>query len=182
MSDIIPNSRPQQARDKSLAILQAHGIADAFGLIGVRGYYRDTMGVPGKNDRGIYDDAIMLVTPDNYTTFNANVDPSVARQGIASIKPGNYLYKIGIHGLSKPPAKRYKALVQAGPVTVVRDGGKMETGYFGINIHHGSIHGTSSLGCQTIIPGQWDGFITLVEHAMKKYGHETIPYILTENV
>lgn len=45
--------------------------------VGVRGYYRDTMGKPGVNDVGIYDDAIFfLPAKQGMAAFRANVDPS----------------------------------------------------------------------------------------------------------
>lgn len=157
-------------------------------LLGRRGYYRDTMGKPGKNDRGIYDDAIFLVTPTVFASFNANVDPSSSRQGVAALKAGVYRYKIGTHGLSKPKSQRYRALIQADEVTVMRDdiadrdhdGPEEDRGFFGINIHRGGYTTTSSLGCQTIHPDQWAAFIALVESEMKRHGVTTIPYLLTE--
>lgn len=178
--NVVPGSTPKQNRIDTAKILQNNGITDQFALLGVRGYYLNSMGEKGKNDRGIYDDAEFLITPSAFVSFNANVDPSIFRPGIATLKPGVWLYKLGIHGLSKPKEKQYKALVQAAPVTVIRDGGKEETGFFGINHHRGGYNTTSSLGCQTIYPKQWDAYIALVEQEMKRYGRKTIPYVLVE--
>ena len=83
------------------------------------------------------------------------------------------------HGLrTKNP---YKALVQAAPVTVQRDGGVEETGWFGINIHRGGLRSVSSEGCQTVPPAQWNAFITLVESELKRNGAKTLSYVLTQN-
>ena len=165
-----------------LRLLVANGITDAFALLGRRGYYRDTMGAPGTNDLGLYDDAIMLVSPTAYATFNANTDPSRELPGIATLKLGVWRYQQGIHGLSHPPGpRRYPALVQAEPVTVSRDGGADESGYLGINIHHGSINTTSSEGCQTVYLPQWAEFIGLVTSEMAKHARRVIPYCLTEH-
>ena len=177
---IAPKSRPQQKRAITENLLRKAGIQEvkkAY-LVGGRGYYMDTMGEPGKNDRGIYDDAIILISPEAHVTFNANTDPSAFRKGIASLKAGLWKYKIGIHGLSKPPEKRYEALVQAAPVTVVRDGQGDDTGWFGINIHKGGYNSTSSLGCQTIFPDQWAAFLALVKQEMKRNGQKEIDYLL----
>jgi lysozyme len=161
--------------------LRSHGITDDFALLGVRGYYLYSMGAAGVNDRNIYDDAIMLVTPTAYVTFNANTDPGAFRTGIANLKPGVWRYKVGTHNISKPPEQRYTALVQAAPVTVVRDGQGEQTGWFGINIHRGGYTRTSSLGCQTIPPSQWGAFIALVKEEMRRHGRPEIPYVLMEN-
>jgi hypothetical protein len=176
----VPASRPRLKREAAEALLREGGVTDGFGLLGVRGYYFDSMGQKGQNDRGIYDDAIFGITPTAFVAFNANVDPSAFRAGIATLKPGTYLYQIGIHGLRKPPPKQYKALVQAGLVSVVRDGGQNETGRFGINIHRGSYKTTSSLGCQTIYPDQWPEFIALIEREMTRHARRKIPYVLRE--
>lgn len=177
---IAPPAKPRLSRAEVESILGARGILAAVAIVARRGYYRDTMGRPGANDRGIYDDAIFLVTPHAFAAFNANTDPSIARPGIAVLKPGVWHYKLGIHGLSKPAAQRYKALVQAAPVTVHRDGAGDDTGWFGINIHRGSRTTTSSLGCQTIVPDQWPAFIALVEQGLKRAGQTVVPYVLTE--
>lgn len=141
-----------------------------FFIVGIRGYYADSMGKPGVNDRNIYDDALFLVGKDEFYPFNGNTDPAAFRLSIATLKPGIWpVYKFDIHGGSQ---SQYPAICQrGGPVTVSRDGGKVETGNFGINIHKGGINGTSSLGCQTIPVIQWREFYDkAVILAHKYYG------------
>lgn len=182
MTAIVPPKRPEIEQAFVLQLLAEHGIekVERAELLGRRGYYRDTMGEAGKNDRGIYDDCIVLVSPTAFLAFNANCDPSAFRVGIANLKAGLWLYKIGTHNLSKPKDRQYKALVQAGPVTVVRDKAGEETGYFGINHHRGGYNTTSSLGCQTIYPTQWDAYLASVTMEMKRYEQKVIRYVLTE--
>jgi hypothetical protein len=177
---IVPAARPKLSRGAAEFILASKQVAAEVVLLGMRGYYRDSMGKVGENDRGLYDDAIFLLSRESFTAFNANVDPSAYRRGIATLKPGVWKYKVGIHGLSKPKAQRYEALVQAGPVTVMRDGQGEDTGMFGINIHRGGLHGTSSLGCQTIVPAQWAAFMALVKQELKRAGQTVLPYVLVE--
>ena len=198
MSGIAPAARPEMTRAAALSYLQAHGIGDQFGLIGRRGYYRDSMGKPGVNDRGIYDDAIALLTPSAFVTFNANCDPSRTEEGMASLVPGVWEFEIGVHNRTKPANRRYKALIQAAQFVVFRDGtehfekgtthqkygrclgGGCWVGWFGVNMHRGLLNSTASAACQTIVPDQWDAFIELVESEMKRYGRKRIPYVLTE--
>jgi len=175
-------SRPQQKREASEKMLRVAGVTDQVCLIGIRGYYFDTMGEKGKNDRGIYDDAIILLSPSVHATFNANTDPSVFRKGIASLKTGVHRYKKRNHGISKPdggyPALRPSNPQESVPVTRDDEGDSMG---IAINIHRGGYNSTSSLGCQTIYPTQWDAFINLVYSEMSRYNQKTIPYLLTEN-
>ena len=175
---ILPPRRPKLTRAECLGILDARRIT-VPAVVGFRGYYQDGMGVPGANDRGIYDDAIVVIGPAGvFKTYNANTDPSVSRKGVAVLRPGTYLYKKGVHGLSKPKPLRYAALVQASEVTVVRDLIGDDTGWFGINIHRGSLTSTSSLGCQTIYPLQWAEFKATVYAVLDRSRLTKIPYVL----
>lgn len=172
-------NRPKLSRAAALSKVNVSFPERTF-LLGIRGYYQDSMGKPGVNDRGIYDDAIFLITPDQFLAFNANTDPSVTRKGIAVLKPGLHYYKKGKHKITSP--KGYPALRPATPdegLPVIRDG-QGESRGIAINIHKGGYNTTSSEGCQTIYPDQWQGFIDTVYAAMDKAGQKTIPYLLIE--
>ena len=172
--------RPQMGHDEIRQILGIAGVRKGVALLGVRGFFIDIM-TADENDRKIYDDAIFLVSNLTHLSFNANCDPGEFRKGIANLMPGLWSYKIGIHGLSKPKEKQYKALVQADKVKISRDGGGDEFGFFGINIHRGSVNSVSSEGCQTIHPSQWTEFMDAVSKEMAIFKQTTIPYLLIEN-
>lgn len=181
---LTPNSRPKLSEIEARAILLSKGV-DAFKEVAVlarRGYYRDTMGAPGRNDRGIYDDALFIVGPECFTAFNGNTDPSIARPRVAVLCPGVWRYKPGQHGITfHRPGYPYPAFVQAAEVAVMRDGeGQPDIGWFGINIHRGSNTGTSSLGCQTIPPAQWESFRALLNDQVKRAGQKSFAYVLTD--
>ena len=181
MARIVPASRPLQARAETLTRLNTYGlINDAVAVLGVRGYYRDTMGAKGVNDRNIYDDAIFIYSPTVHAAFNANTDPSVQRRGVAVLEPGVHRYRPGKHGLSRPgggyPAFRPATKGELLPVR--RDGsGEITTGV-AINIHKGGHGTTSSLGCQTIYPEQWGAFQSLLMSELKRHGQKEFPYVL----
>jgi hypothetical protein len=61
----------------------------------------------------------------------------------------------------------------------LRDNRGEDTGWFGINIHKGGYNSTSSLGCQTIYPTQWQSFINTVYDQLKRYKQTKLPYVLT---
>jgi len=199
MGAIVPPSRPRLSRAELRALLAPFNLdraRDPLLIVGIRGYYRDTLGVPGRNDRGIYDDALIVDGPEVTYAFNANTDPGgyrpghgfeESKRGMASLKPGLYrAHRFGIHRRGTPGA--HEALVQiGGPVTVIRDGNPPyeHTGMFGINIHRGGQTKTNSLGCQTIPPHQWPAFYaTVVDQARRAHGAgwkgRTIPYVLLE--
>lgn len=156
----------------------------SFYLLGVRGYYRDTMGKVGVNDRGIYDDAMFVVGPETFVSFHANVDPSSFKRGVASLIPGWYPYKPGKHGISRPgggyPAFRPATRGEALPVTRDGESGRSQRDGIAINIHRGGINTTSSEGCQTIHPSQWNAFHALVHMELKRAGQKTFYYCLID--
>jgi lysozyme len=177
---VVPSKRPELTCENVIHILRQGNVDVNFpALLGRRGYYRDSMGVPGRNDNGIYDDAIFVYSPGTFKAFNANTDPSRIHKGVATLRPGLWLYKVGTHGLSKPKEKQYTALVQAKEVWVDRAETPADYGFFGINIHKGGYNTTSSEGCQTIYPDQWEEFIGLVQKELKRAGKQVIPYLLT---
>lgn len=184
---IIPGARPQLKREECEKIIKANKVTVKDWpcvLIGVRGYFLDSMGIPGKNDRRIYDDALFWVTPNVYASFNANVDPNGVRKGrgtgaykgMANLKCGLWWYQKGLH-------RGYQAFTQADEVTVIRDGidGDYEdTGFFAINIHQAGIVTTSSLGCQTLPPTQWPSFKGLGYGELERNKQKKFPYILID--
>ena len=174
----VPRSKPHMSHAEIVAKAEGLGLdrrAHPFFVAGIRGYYRNLLGAPGINDRGIYDDALFLVSPFGFASYNGNTDPSRVRKGrgtgaakgMAVLKPGLWrAYRFGLH------RGQYLALVQTGgPVTVLRDGDPPypDTGLFGINIHRGGWNTTSSLGCQTVHPAQWPAFIALAQDLAKRH-------------
>jgi lysozyme len=177
---MIPASTPKATLARiTKAILKAK-LTDLVILVGVRGYYKDTMGKPGVNDRGFYDDALFIITPTHFSSWNANTDPSAYRQGIASLVPGVHRYRRGNHGISRPgggyPA--FRPATKGEELPVVRDGVINPRPGVAINIHRGSRTSTSSEGCQTLPPQQWDAFYAALSGEMKRHSVTTFPYLL----
>lgn len=173
-------NKPKLTQEEALKLLIPYPNTDSVQVLGIRGYYKTTMGNPVKNDRGIYDDALFILSPDTFAAFNANTDPSVYRKHIATLKTGMWRYKPGKHKINSPDG--YPAFVQADKVTVARDGEPDDTGYFGINIHRGGYNSTSSIGCQTIYPAQWDSFHATLTDQLKRFNQKAFYYVLIENV
>jgi len=173
-------NKPQMKAEAVRKIVSDHGITDKIVLVGIRGYFRDTMGKPGQNDIGMYDDAIFLVTPEAVYNYNANTDPSKRYPAIASLVPGVHPYRKGNHGISKPgggyPAFRPATPDESLPVT--RDGQKEISKGIAINIHKGGFYTTSSAGCQTLPPDEWTDFQPRAYYEMTRFGQKIIQYIL----
>jgi hypothetical protein len=132
-----------------------------------------------------------------HKTYQVTTDPGTYYlnnpmnvDGTAIMKEGQYLnaYKFGKH------RQKYTALVQAQPVTVIRDfdrdsehdfdSGLEQTGFFYIHIHHASYSGKSSrvdkwsAGCQVFADiKEYDEFINLCRIAQSNWG-DTFTYTL----
>jgi hypothetical protein len=185
-----PNARPR------LSTVELHARLAPFGIdrskfpvviVGYRGYYKNSMGVPGKNDIGIYDDAVFIDSPNITAAFNANTDPSVLRPGMATVKSNMvfYAHTIDYHRGKNLP---YLAVCQrAGSVRVIRAGNPpYEDEGRGCNIHRGGYQTTGSEGCTTVYPDQWDSFISAVVDQAKRYfggkwKTSIIPYVILED-
>jgi hypothetical protein len=181
--------KPQITTEKIQTIINSFQIdlkREKCVLIGIRGYFLNSMGKPSRNDIGMYDDAFVWISKDgDFATFNGNTDPSRYYQNVATLKAGVWNYKKGKHGVSKPGGG-YPAFRQAGPVKVLRyqaNTGKMSEFPLGdtINIHRGGKHSTSSAGCQTLPPDQWEAFKAYGYSLLSRYEKPTFKYILMEN-
>lgn len=181
---IIPDKLPEQslrALEQILADQRINRDKDKVCLVGIRGFFRDSMGVPGQNDIAMYDDAFFLVAPGRVIAFNANTDPSAGKAGIAVLIPGVHRYTRGLHGISRGPG--YPAFIPNTPgkkLPVRRNGQTKVSIGVAINIHRGGNNVTSSAGCQTVPPAQWQRFYDGVDYLMTTYNQDDFPYVLIE--
>ena len=162
----------------------------------IKPYNLNIVGI--RNDNSVpnsFDDELWVFWKyDNIWTlkkYQITTDPGLTyleypinESGTAILKEGQYrnAYKIGKH------RNKYTALVQAKPVTVIRDfnrdskldfnSGKEQTGMFGINIHRSSANGESTLvnkwsaGCQVFSKiSQYNEFIKLCKLAQDYWGN-----------
>lgn len=151
-----------------------------------------------------FDDEIHVFYKNNlnqwiHYIFSATTDPGtywlqspMHPQGTAILMQGQYkqAYQVGLH------KGKYYALVQRGPVTVMRDydrdtildfmNGTPDTGLFGINIHRASLNGTTksvdnySAGCQVFSNiNDFNLFMQLCEKHKQLYGN-TFTYTLID--
>lgn len=178
---MLPPSKPRLASSEVEKIIRRHKVIDPVVVVGIRGYYLQSMGDPTKNDRGIYDDALFIWTQSPVcAAFNGNTDPSVTRAGVASLVEGVYPYRRGMHGISRGnPYPAFRPATKGEALPVRRDGQEGISEGIAINLHRGGYNSTSSLGCQTIYPTQWNSFYALLDGEMKRHGVSTFPYILT---
>lgn len=192
----IPQSRPKA----SLSVVMAAAKAEwektnttplpSLFVLGVRGYYDSTIGEAG-NDINAYDDAFFIISPLSMTSWNGNTDPT--RYGVNPRADGKCMARLKTGCWTMRPRMhrgKYQAYGQEeSPVTVerIRANGSIsrtETGCFGIDLHLGGINGTSSEGCQTVPPDQWEKFrkelnATLHLNKVKKFSYILINGPLT---
>lgn len=199
-------NKPKLSPDEVNRLLALHNVTQGVAILAVRGYRRDTMGKPGVNDVGIYDDALFVRHAGGVLNCNGNCDPSRigwnpgVGKPFAQLKTGVWPFIIGLHkgqytALRQPYEEQamdlgLQRIFHAddprafGHFTVIRDNGQgsryEDPGYHAINIHKGGIVGTSSWGCQTLPPDEWPEFIALVQSAMKSAGQRWLPYCLID--
>lgn len=155
---------------------------DPVKVIAIRGYYKDSMGKAGENDRGIFDDAMVLIGPNYFQTFNANTDPRIVKAGVGMLLPGWHLFKQGWHGYGK--ASGHKAFRTANArevLPVLRDGQVGIKEGVTVNLHKGGQYNTNSIACQTVIADQWREFQGNAYRLMNLEGQKVLPYLLLEN-
>lgn len=194
-----PPKASEQLVRRILAGVNLPTPTEPVALLGVRGYRRDTMGVVGQNDVGIYDDAIFLVGKGIFLAANANTDPSKlgwnpgVGKPFAMLQTGVWYFRRGPHK-GKVPALRQCTDEEAADLGIPNQGeflvervfGKgdkrnyKESGYFAINIHSGGVATTSSWGCQTIPPDEYLNFMDAVWSSSINAKQKRIPYFLTE--
>ncbi len=92
---------PQISITEVKQILLRHGVSldeKKVVILGIRGYYKNSMGRVGENDRNIYDDCLCVIGVDGtFQTFQANTDPAVYKLGIATLQVG---IDEGRHGIN----------------------------------------------------------------------------------
>ncbi len=168
---------PQLKRDEALKLLAKRGFnfdSVKACILAIRGYYKRTKGNPKHNDRGIYDDAIFVISEKIFSAYVANTDPSIYRKGTAVLCEGVYDIVPHMHK-GKYPA--WQIVLDY----IKRDGSdKVEIGRHGINIHHGGV-GTWSEGCQTLPPDTWLSFQRLTYDIADSLNKKSLKYILIEN-
>lgn len=155
---------------------------DDVKVFAIRGYYKNTMGKPGANDRGLYDDALSIISPDGIKTFNGNTDPRKYGVGVGMLLPGVYRFKPGLHGYKRKggPIPAFRTNNKREVLPVVRDGQKGIKEGVTINIHPGGEYEVNSIACQTVIKSQWPEFYKYLIAQLKKYNQVDFPYMLTE--
>lgn len=191
MSNLI--SRPQIARTRLLELLTAQAfdvnkiLAANVALVGLRGYFADSLGVKDQNDFNLYDDAMLVLERGEIIgRYNANTDPA-QREGRAMLAPGRYLFYRGKH---KGRIDAFRAYPEGAvwPCWRLRNGQLERSTCSHINIHDGGLTNTWSEGCQTL-PGKraaavWgDQFAAMrdqVYQLMRNYKEDVIAYYLLD--
>lgn len=185
---VVPKSRPQKSREEVetiLAPLLGTLAPDKYPLVafGLRGYYADSFGEKGKNDRGEWDDAIGWLDrrTGGFQIWNGNTDPTPKfRKGLGQIHAPQILqFRIGKH-------KGRDAFRQASTFLVDRDGtdAPVKAPVDCAFNWHDSLNPakTSSEGCQTMPKDQFKaareyGYVVVRQYYPK---NETFPYLLVD--
>ena len=167
----------------------------------VRGYRTRTMGDPGRNDVGIFDDAAFLCTPTLYLAEDSNTDPSRLGWNPGVGKPYGMLksnrvwwFYPGAHKGHRPSFRQADdaevamnlGIPHEGKFEVTRMWGHGdprnydEWGHQQVNIHRAGMSATSSWLCLTVPLDRCDAFLQIATDDLKRHGQKTIPVILLE--
>lgn len=168
-------------------------------LFGLEGYYLNSIGEKGKNDRNTFDDVIAVISERMFLTVNANLDPTNRKEGHGSNREkGMATIHYGVHEDAYaigPHRSIFPAIRQVGKVIVRRDADDqvpkdqllfiddqmyyLEIGdHQALNFHPSGLRSTGSLGCQTIPRGfQWDLFIQAVVSESKRLKQDRFTYV-----
>ena len=164
---------PQLDEKKIREILDANGVDQSkVCVLAIRGYWLDSMGRKGANDRRLWDDAMFIVWPDGIARYQANTDPNGYRKGKGTGRDkGMAMLKPGIHWFGTGRHKGRLAFRQCELFTVIRDGDPPyeDTGMHAINLHSGGYNSTASLGCQTVPAQTWEAFRKLLYSLLDQY-------------
>lgn len=178
---LISSDRITQDEGEKYIIKACRPIEAPVMVLAIRGYYLNSQGEQGENDRGIYDDAMVLIGPGYYQAFNANTDPRRHERGIAMLLPGWHEFKQGWHGFGKPSGHKAFRTANTQEVTpVLRDGKNGIQQGLTINLHSGGFNNTNSAGCQTVFQPQWLEFQQDAYRLMNQEGQKILPYLLLE--
>jgi hypothetical protein len=147
--------------------------------------------LPNKFDDELHVFYMVNAAKWEYHVFKITTDPGtfwlnnpMQPQGTAILAEGQYInsHSLGLH------RGQYKALVQAKPITIMRDydrnavldfyNGKKESGQYGINIHRANKVGTTksvdknSAGCQVFAnASDFEQFLKLCEQHKSRFGN-----------
>jgi hypothetical protein len=186
----IKKTHPGSLAEKVVACCEERGYSldrgtGEINLVGIEGMNLD--GTPNEDQPNVFNDLIgCLIFENGQPRFSClyvgttepgryyTVKKVLSAKGAARLELGQQrCWQTGPHGKTK-----YEALVQTGaPVKVRRDGDKdfsregdvLDTGYFGVNIHHGGDNpindiGRYSAGCQVIRSTRdFDKFMQIVK-------------------
>lgn len=183
-------NRPQITDERLKDIIAASPFSYPGGyvsLVGLRGYFANSVGIKGANDVNVYDDAMLVLENQQIVgRYNANTDPS-KQEGRAHLLPGIYTFYRGRH-------KNRIDAFRAYPEGVVWKCERMQNGVMipstcsYINIHDGGITNTWSEGCQTL-PGAkaasvWENQFAemrdLVYKLMRQHSQLVVGYLLLD--
>ena len=154
-------------------------------VLAVRGYFSQTIGEAG-NDINVYDDAHFIVSPLGISAWNSNVDPTrygwnaKAGKYMARLSAGCWKFQRLIHRAKYQAFGQGDNLVRVDRVRADGSIARVETGLFGINDHLGGENGTSSEGCMTHPPTQWNDYRKKLNKVLALASLKQFDFILVE--